>query len=519
MAMIKCPECGKDISDKAEKCLYCGCPNSELHRKDSDNKNNIEKSVNKHSIKLLLSIGLCIVVFVLAIVLITNRKRQNNFEQSNSTEQEELRLEQFKKDIQGYWDVDQYRRLHVVDNKVAYSIKEDVADEWPEYSEFVEFVPYIDEEHFCKFDVNDQYGDLIVSVKYKEGNLDGEDWQIEYADGRILETIHHWTEEEGERLAEEEKRKEDEIENQKYQEYIRDDANYKTSLMETDNLSEYDQYEFISPDGWEYSEEGNSRSYYNVNDKESKDIIYFFTEEVDYEGSIVDEENKDAYFADMSEENNIQNVKNIVIGDNINAVQYNSTIISDSGENYDVITTLIDGKESLISIYYAHAQDKKSDIAPYNQILDTLMIQIPRFDRSEGNLLKDEVGGVQYRYSDIWNRSATLNGYEYKFVNSYYIVNYYEYDETINNLDKVIDETKKIYNENGYEVTEDTDTNIQGKNAYYLEFGNGSSVAEYDTFIDLKDGYLQVCLQCSSKDTYYERYQALIRSLEFQDNR
>lgn len=86
MAMIKCPECGKDISDKAEKCLYCGCPNSELHRKDSDNKNNIEKSVNKHSIKLLLSIGLCIVVFVLAIVLITNRKRQNNFEQSNSTE-------------------------------------------------------------------------------------------------------------------------------------------------------------------------------------------------------------------------------------------------------------------------------------------------------------------------------------------------------------------------------------------------------------------------------------------------
>lgn len=180
---------------------------------------------------------------------------------------------------------------------------------------------------------------------------------------------------------------------------------------------------------------------------------------------------------------------------------------------------MIDGKESLISIYYAHAQDKKSDIAPYNQILDTLMIQIPRFDRSEGNLLKDEVGGVQYRYSDIWNRSATLNGYEYKFVNSYYIVNYYEYDETINNLDKVIDETKKIYNENGYEVTEDTDTNIQGKNAYYLEFGNGSSVAEYDTFIDLKDGYLQVCLQCSSKDTYYESYQALIRSLEFQDNR
>ena len=24
MAMIKCPDCGKQISDKAEKCIYCG---------------------------------------------------------------------------------------------------------------------------------------------------------------------------------------------------------------------------------------------------------------------------------------------------------------------------------------------------------------------------------------------------------------------------------------------------------------------------------------------------------------
>ncbi|MGM9564269.1 MAG: zinc-ribbon domain-containing protein [Faecousia sp.] len=26
MAMIVCPECGKDISDKAKKCVYCGYP-------------------------------------------------------------------------------------------------------------------------------------------------------------------------------------------------------------------------------------------------------------------------------------------------------------------------------------------------------------------------------------------------------------------------------------------------------------------------------------------------------------
>lgn len=26
MSLIKCPECGKDISDKSEKCIHCGYP-------------------------------------------------------------------------------------------------------------------------------------------------------------------------------------------------------------------------------------------------------------------------------------------------------------------------------------------------------------------------------------------------------------------------------------------------------------------------------------------------------------
>lgn len=26
MALIKCPECGKDISNMSEKCIHCGFP-------------------------------------------------------------------------------------------------------------------------------------------------------------------------------------------------------------------------------------------------------------------------------------------------------------------------------------------------------------------------------------------------------------------------------------------------------------------------------------------------------------
>ena len=32
MALIKCPECGKEISDKANACVHCGYPLDTLER-------------------------------------------------------------------------------------------------------------------------------------------------------------------------------------------------------------------------------------------------------------------------------------------------------------------------------------------------------------------------------------------------------------------------------------------------------------------------------------------------------
>lgn len=45
MALIKCPECGKEISDKALACPNCGCPSSEWNQSDkSDDQAADEKS-------------------------------------------------------------------------------------------------------------------------------------------------------------------------------------------------------------------------------------------------------------------------------------------------------------------------------------------------------------------------------------------------------------------------------------------------------------------------------------------
>ena len=53
MAIVKCKSCGKDISDKTEKCIHCGV-------KNEDYKN------NKNTTGAIIFI-----VFVMIIVLLT----------------------------------------------------------------------------------------------------------------------------------------------------------------------------------------------------------------------------------------------------------------------------------------------------------------------------------------------------------------------------------------------------------------------------------------------------------------
>ncbi len=47
MALIQCPECGKEVSDKADKCIHCGYPFDKL-KKNKDEF--IEKPISKYEI-------------------------------------------------------------------------------------------------------------------------------------------------------------------------------------------------------------------------------------------------------------------------------------------------------------------------------------------------------------------------------------------------------------------------------------------------------------------------------------
>lgn len=49
MALIKCPECGEQISDKAQSCPHCGCPSSEFKVQKKDQDVNVEILRRKQS--------------------------------------------------------------------------------------------------------------------------------------------------------------------------------------------------------------------------------------------------------------------------------------------------------------------------------------------------------------------------------------------------------------------------------------------------------------------------------------
>ena len=61
MALIKCPECGREISDKVKKCSYCGTNIEEI---ESYNKKDKLGAVIK-------KIGLVIVILILLFICIS----------------------------------------------------------------------------------------------------------------------------------------------------------------------------------------------------------------------------------------------------------------------------------------------------------------------------------------------------------------------------------------------------------------------------------------------------------------
>ena len=78
MAMINCPECGKEISDQAESCIHCGCPikASETTSEEKTNQvvfveDNAKSAQKNFMISMILSaVGSAIIDFFLLYLML-----------------------------------------------------------------------------------------------------------------------------------------------------------------------------------------------------------------------------------------------------------------------------------------------------------------------------------------------------------------------------------------------------------------------------------------------------------------
>jgi len=79
MALIKCPDCSKDVSDKAATCIHCGSPLKEIQPENMANQ--VQKGVQRSKLKsesgntigimgLIVGVIVCFFNFWFGIVLI-----------------------------------------------------------------------------------------------------------------------------------------------------------------------------------------------------------------------------------------------------------------------------------------------------------------------------------------------------------------------------------------------------------------------------------------------------------------
>lgn len=86
MALIKCPECGKEISDKAEACPNCGCPSSEFIKLDDvvlqeeiinfeekDNHEEVPQNEKRHcAFNKIVFVGIVLLFFLVILAVVCN---------------------------------------------------------------------------------------------------------------------------------------------------------------------------------------------------------------------------------------------------------------------------------------------------------------------------------------------------------------------------------------------------------------------------------------------------------------
>ena len=156
MALINCPECGKEVSDKAKVCTNCGVK--------------IKKKSNK-ILKLVISIVVVILIFVVGIFYFINKQNQEKLI-SQYKEQASVVDNQISSILDG--SVSDANTI--IDIKKQYeALDENVKNYVTNKEDFENFVIEINSENFK------DYFDIIVEFSNMQTNLTSKFFLNEYS--------------------------------------------------------------------------------------------------------------------------------------------------------------------------------------------------------------------------------------------------------------------------------------------------------------------------------------------------
>ena len=185
MALIKCEECGREISDKAESCPNCGCPINDV---------NLDVGKDKHKFKILdkffISFGIIAIIVIIIIGVNTMRNNYASFIDSelsnnsdialttaNSTD-DDLNDKQIDtlKNFQGTWELNDYGDVYkFIFNGMKMQYYSKINSKMSEYTTSLKFLD--DNDSFYLIEDNDSVKRLVYYIydnKLTVGTYDGE---------------------------------------------------------------------------------------------------------------------------------------------------------------------------------------------------------------------------------------------------------------------------------------------------------------------------------------------------------
>lgn len=121
MALINCPECGKEISDTCESCIHCGYKLSN----DSDSKDSKNNQSNKKKTSMIVILLIIVAIIGIGIVsiLVVNSIRENNrIEQEKQEQLQEQLLEQQKQQLEQE-EAERQKQAEIEAKKLTYEEK------------------------------------------------------------------------------------------------------------------------------------------------------------------------------------------------------------------------------------------------------------------------------------------------------------------------------------------------------------------------------------------------------------